>query len=67
MDRRALIAYVEEAGPAEHVLVARFERDDAADESAVASERRRPNAMLLPLLVRAAVAVLLVLAMVLER
>jgi hypothetical protein len=67
VDRLALIAHVESAGPAEHVLVARFERDDAADESGVSAERRRSRFALLPLLVRAAVAVLLVLAMVLAR
>ena len=31
VDRRALIAHVESASPSEHVLVARFERDDATD------------------------------------
>jgi hypothetical protein len=67
IDRRALIAHVEAAGPSEHVLVARFERDDAADEGAVTGERRRSRLALLPVLVRAAIATLLVLAMVLAR
>ena len=35
VDRRALIAHVEEAGPGEHMLVVRFDDDDTAPELAV--------------------------------
>jgi hypothetical protein len=66
VDRRSLVAHVESADPAEHVLVARFERDDANAEDA-AVDVRRPNFALVPILVRAAVAALLVLALVLAR
>lgn len=65
VDRRSLVAHVESADPAEHVLVARFERDDANADDAV--DVRRPNFALVPVLVRAAVAALLVLALVLAR
>jgi serine/threonine protein phosphatase PrpC len=66
VDRRSLVAHVESADPTEHVLVARFERDDAAADD-LAGEVRRPNFSLVPILVRAAVAALLVLALVLAR
>ncbi|MGA8534615.1 MAG: hypothetical protein WB615_10945, partial [Candidatus Tumulicola sp.] len=67
VDRDALVAHVESAGPAEHVLVARFERDDAADESPGIGERRSRGLAVMPLLLRALVAVVLVLALVLAR
>ena len=66
VDRRALAAHVETADPAEQVLVARFERGDALDD-AVAVQSRRAGFRFGPLLVRAAVAVLLILALVLAR
>jgi serine/threonine protein phosphatase PrpC len=66
VDRRTLIAHLESAGPAEHVLVARFEPDDAADEPAFVP-RHRSRFELLPIVLRAAVAALLVLALVLAR
>ncbi|MGB8518542.1 MAG: hypothetical protein WCD38_00085, partial [Candidatus Tumulicola sp.] len=66
VDRRSLAAHVESADPAEQVLVARFERDDAADDGAANDSRRKAFAIG-PVLVRAAVAVLLVLALVLAR
>ena len=65
VDRRSLIAHVESAEPGDHVLVARFERDDAADDGGY--EPRRPNLALVPVIVRAAVGALLVLALVLAR
>jgi hypothetical protein len=67
VDRSALIAHVESAGPAEHVLVARFERDDASEDSLDGTSRPRSRFVLVPVLVRAAVVVLLVLAMVFAR
>ena len=66
VDRHALAAHVETANPGEQVLVARFERDDAADDGG-ANEFHRPAFRMGPLLVRAAVAVLLALALVLAR
>jgi hypothetical protein len=66
VDRRSLAAHVESADPAEQVLVARFERDDAIDD-AVSVESRRAPLRWAPVLVRAAVAALLVLALVLAR
>lgn len=66
VDRRSLAAHVESADPGDQVLVARFERDDAADDGA-ANDSRRKAFRVAPVLVRAAVAVLLVLALVLAR
>ncbi len=42
VDRRALIAHVESADPEEHLLVARFEHDDASDSAAEAVASLRP-------------------------
>jgi hypothetical protein len=42
VDRRALIAHVETADPAEHLLVARFEHDDASDSGVEAVASLRP-------------------------
>jgi hypothetical protein len=42
VDRRALIAHVEAANPEEHLLVARFEHDDASDSGAEAVASLRP-------------------------
>ena len=64
VDRRSLAAHVESADPAEQVLVARFERDDALDDAGAVESRRAPLRWA-PVLVRAAVAALLVLALVL--
>ncbi len=66
VDRRSLAAHVESADPAEQVLVARFERDDAADDG-TANDSRRKAFAIGPVLLRAAIAVLLVLALVLAR
>lgn len=68
VDRRALIAHVESADPAEHVLVARFERDDAAGDAAVEDETPRVLTQpRLSLLARAAAAIGFLLAMVFAR
>lgn len=67
LDRQSLAAHVESADPAEQVLVARFERDDAADDAGTADQARRARFRFVPVLLRAAVAVLLVLALVLAR
>lgn len=62
IDRRALVAHVESADPAEHVLVARFEHDDA-EEIGAADAGGRQFAPI-PALVRLAVAIGFVLVMV---
>ena len=62
VDRRSLAAYVESADPAEHVLVARFERDDALDDGRPEEARYWPA--IVPVVARAVVVVLLVLALV---
>lgn len=62
VDRRSLAAFVESADLGEHVLVARFERDDAADGGL--PEEPRSRFALVPILARAVVVVLLVLALV---
>lgn len=64
VDRGALIAHVEAAGPVEHVLVARFDRDDAGLGDAIASARRPPA---VATLIRAAAALFLALALVFAR
>lgn len=71
VDRRALIAHVESADPAEHVLVARFERDDALDrnddEAVAAAQTPRSAFALIPSLARLIAAIGFVLAMVYAR
>jgi hypothetical protein len=42
VDRRALIAHVESGDPADHVVVARFERDDAESDADVPRAARTP-------------------------
>lgn len=54
LDRRALIAHVEAAGPSEHVLVVRFDAGDHALEDALFLDAARGNGLTL---VRACVAV----------
>ncbi|HEY1428363.1 MAG TPA: hypothetical protein VGF18_02240, partial [Candidatus Tumulicola sp.] len=62
-DAVRLLQYVDSAGPSEHVLLARFERDDAmADDS---EPRRRSIGALT--VVRIAIAALLIVALVLAR
>jgi hypothetical protein len=63
VDRRALIAHVENTDPAEHVLVARFERDDALDDGDAAL----PPFALVPAIARIVAAIGLVLVMVYAR
>ena len=65
VDRRALIAHVESADPADHVLVARFERDDGLDEAIAGS----PPAPLVAVaaLARVVAAIALILALVFAR
>jgi hypothetical protein len=63
VDRRALIAHVENTDPAEHVLVARFERDDALDEADAAL----PSFALVPAIARIVAAIGFVLVMVYAR
>ena len=67
VDRRSLAAHVESADPAEQVLVACFQAHDDALDDAGAVESRRAPLRWAPVLVRAAVAALLVLALVLAR
>ncbi|MDE2481081.1 MAG: hypothetical protein KGN02_02695 [bacterium] len=43
VDRRALIAHVEEAGPSEHMLVVRFDDDDTAPEVPVPIRSHAPE------------------------
>jgi hypothetical protein len=64
VDRRALIAHVETADPAEHLVVARFEHDDADDDDAPAV---RGRVAILPALGRLVAAIGFVLAMVYAR
>ncbi|MEO6834340.1 MAG: hypothetical protein ABI231_00300 [Candidatus Tumulicola sp.] len=66
VDRRALIAHVESSDPPDHVLVARFERDDALDEAGARETPRKIFARL-PRLVRIAAAIGLILALVFAR
>ncbi|HEY1655432.1 MAG TPA: hypothetical protein VGF86_09985, partial [Candidatus Tumulicola sp.] len=64
--RRALIAHVESADPIEHVLVARFERDDAIDDAGI----EPPPARLIvsvAAIVRVAAAIALVFALAFGR
>jgi serine/threonine protein phosphatase PrpC len=66
VDRRALIAHVESADPIEHVLVARFERDDAIDDAGI----EPPPARLIvsvAAIVRVAAAIALVFALAFGR
>lgn len=65
VDRRALVAHVESAGPVEHVLVARFERDDAADDDAAILPVRRM--VTVSTVARVAAAIALILALVFAR
>lgn len=62
LDRRSLAAHLESADPDEHVLVARFERDDASE---VRAQEPRRRLGLAPVLIRGALALLLGLALVL--
>jgi hypothetical protein len=62
-DATRLLQYVESAGPSEHALLARFERDDAQDGEA--EPRRRSLSPLT--IVRVAIAALLAIALVLAR
>jgi len=66
VDRHALIRHVESADPAEHVLVARFDRDDA---TAVAEEPAAPahSFALIPAIARIVAAIGFVAAMVYAR
>lgn len=66
VDRRALIAHVETADPVEHVLVARFERDDALDDGLPAPRRAHPI-LKLGAFVRVAAAIGLALALAFAR
>jgi len=66
IDRRALIAHVEAADPEEHLLVARFEHDDASESSAEAVASWRPL-HLAASLARIGAAIGFVLAMVFAR
>lgn len=66
IDRRALIAHVEAADPEEHLLVARFEHDDASESSAEAVASWRPLHVAVSL-ARIAAAIGFVLAMVFAR
>jgi hypothetical protein len=66
VDRRALIAHVESSDPAEHLLVARFEHDDASDTSVETVATLRPLQVAVAL-ARIAAAVGFVLAMVFAR
>ncbi|HZY99388.1 MAG TPA: hypothetical protein VFE36_07425 [Candidatus Baltobacteraceae bacterium] len=66
IDRRALIAHVEAADPEEHLLVARFEHDDASETSAEPVASWRPL-QLAASLARIAAAIGFVLAMVFAR
>ena len=43
VDRRALIAHVEDAGPSEHMLVLRFDESDRALDELVTQSIRRPD------------------------
>lgn len=66
VDRRALIAHVESAGPVEHVLVARFERDDAFDGAEPLVPPARPIVKVVAI-ARIVAAIALVLALVFAR
>jgi hypothetical protein len=66
VDRRALISHVETADPVEHVLVARFEHDDALDE-ALPMRRRAAPIIKLGAIVRIAAAIGLALALAFAR
>jgi hypothetical protein len=66
VDRRALIAHVESADPSDHVLVARFERDDGLDDVA-AGESRWPSVARLTTLARIVAAIGIILALVFAR
>ncbi len=66
VDRRALIAHVESADPIEHVLVARFERDDASDDGDAETARPRFTVKIVTV-VRVAAAIALTLALVFAR
>ncbi|HEY1978137.1 MAG TPA: hypothetical protein VGG89_16415 [Candidatus Baltobacteraceae bacterium] len=66
IDRRALIAHVEAADPQEHLLVARFEHDDASESGAQAVASLRPLHVAASL-ARIAAAIGFVLAMVFAR
>ncbi len=65
LDRQALIAHVESADPSEHVLVARFDRDDATDVAEEPAET--PPFAALPAVVRMLAAIGFVIAMVYAR
>jgi len=61
-DRRALLTSLDASDPGEHVLVARFEHDDALGDDASANAGRRRNAA--PAIARAAAALAFALAAV---
>lgn len=63
VDRRALIAHVESADPSEHVLVVRFERDDACDDTSEDGGRCKPAFAFGPLAARVAAGIAFLLAM----
>lgn len=65
LDRRALIAHVEAADPSDHLLVARFEHDDAADTEDAAPVR--PRFAWIAAVLRLAAAIALVGVMVAAR
>jgi serine/threonine protein phosphatase PrpC len=66
VDRRALIAHVESSNPAEHLLVARFERDDATETNEKPQRTYRPM-QAVAAVVRIAAAIGLIFAMVFAR
>lgn len=62
VDRRALISHVETSDPSDHVLVARFDRDDALDGAPDVPANARPPFALVPAIVRIVSAIAFVLA-----
>ncbi|MBV8489686.1 MAG: hypothetical protein JO199_04075 [Candidatus Eremiobacteraeota bacterium] len=66
VDRRALVEHVESADLSEHVVVARFDRDDALD-GATELEGEPPAFALVPAIARIVAAIGFVLAMVYAR
>ena len=65
VDRRALVEHVESADPSDHVLVARFDRNDALDGGD--AEPVRPRINLIPAIVRLVAAVGSIVALVYAR
>src|SRR5579862_2163277 len=65
VDRRALVEHVETADPSDHVLVARFDRNDALDGGD--AEPVRPRVNLIPAIVRLVAAIGSIVALVYAR